>query len=184
MQLTKGGNTVLGPIEGSAALGAVLVGVQWDSGSLECDLTAIVCDATRKALSDEHFLFWGHETAPDSDIYLLNGGEPHPRTGDRAQVAADLGRLAPEAARLVISLSTLTEGGDLSAVKSYTVRVLDLAGARELATFTVQESASIETCMILVEIYRHNASWKVRAVGQGYATGLAGLGKDHGVNIA
>ncbi|MFJ9760733.1 TerD family protein [Streptomyces sp. NPDC101149] len=42
---------------------------------------------------------------------------------------------------------------------------------------------SRETVAIAVEVYRHGSGWKVRAVGQGYDTGLAGLAADYGINV-
>ena len=45
------------------------------------------------------------------------------------------------------------------------------------------EDASTETAMIFGELYRSGAEWKFRAVGQGYASGLAGIAQDFGVNV-
>jgi len=63
------------------------------------------------------------------------------------------------------------------------MRVLDLHDGRELATFSTGREFSAETCVIVGEIYRNKGDWKLRAVGQGYQSGLAGLGADYGVNI-
>ena len=40
-----------------------------------------------------------------------------------------------------------------------------------------------ETALVVVEVYRRGGAWKVRAVGQGYANGLAGIATDFGVNV-
>ncbi|WP_199551700.1 VWA domain-containing protein [Streptomyces sp. N35] len=40
-----------------------------------------------------------------------------------------------------------------------------------------------KTVVVLVELYRRGGGWKVRAVGQGYDNGLAGLATDYGVTI-
>ncbi|HZG88918.1 MAG TPA: TerD family protein, partial [Pseudonocardia sp.] len=45
------------------------------------------------------------------------------------------------------------------------------------------EDASTETAMVFGELYRSGAEWKFRAVGQGYASGLAGIARDYGVNV-
>ncbi len=36
---------------------------------------------------------------------------------------------------------------------------------------------------MVVEIYLRNGVWKARAVGQGYANGLAGIATDFGVSV-
>jgi hypothetical protein len=50
-------------------------------------------------------------------------------------------------------------------------------------SFTPPNFTSGETVVVLVELYQRNNAWKVRAVGQGYASGLAGLATDYGVNV-
>ena len=63
------------------------------------------------------------------------------------------------------------------------IRVVNQADGRELARYDLSEDASTETAMVFGEIYRRGGEWKFRAVGQGYASGLAGIARDYGVNI-
>jgi hypothetical protein len=51
------------------------------------------------------------------------------------------------------------------------------------ALFTAPDFTSGETVLVLAQLYRRGDSWKVRAVGQGYASGLAGLATDYGVDV-
>jgi tellurium resistance protein TerD len=53
----------------------------------------------------------------------------------------------------------------------------------ELARYDLSEDASTETAMIFGEVYRNAGDWKFRAIGQGYASGLAGIARDYGVNV-
>lgn len=63
------------------------------------------------------------------------------------------------------------------------IRVVDKSDNRELARFDLSEDASTETAMVFGELYRHNSEWKFRAIGQGYASGLAGIARDFGINV-
>ena len=63
------------------------------------------------------------------------------------------------------------------------IRVVNQADGRELARYDLSEDASTETAMVFGEIYRRSGEWKFRAVSQGYASGLAGIARDYGVNI-
>ena len=63
------------------------------------------------------------------------------------------------------------------------IRVVNQAGGAELARYDLSEDASTETAMVFGEVYRSGADWKFRAVGQGYASGLAGIARDYGVNV-
>jgi tellurium resistance protein TerD len=64
------------------------------------------------------------------------------------------------------------------------IRVVNQADDREIARFDLSEDLSVETAMIFGEIYRRNNEWKFRAVGQGYAGGLAALARRYGVDVA
>jgi len=61
--------------------------------------------------------------------------------------------------------------------------VVNLADGAELARYDLTEDASTETAMVFGEVYRQGGDWKFRAVGQGYASGLAGIARDFGVNV-
>ncbi len=50
--------------------------------------------------------------------------------------------------------------------------------------FDLGEDASTETALVFGELYRNGTEWKFRAVGQGYATGLAGIVADYGLSAA
>ena len=68
-------------------------------------------------------------------------------------------------------------------VRNAFIRVVNAANNSEIARYDLSEDASTETAMVFGELYRNGAEWKFRAVGQGYASGLAGIAKDYGVNV-
>ena len=68
-------------------------------------------------------------------------------------------------------------------VRNAFIRVVNQAGGSEIARYDLSEDASTETAMVFGELYRNGAEWKFRAVGQGYASGLAGIARDFGVNV-
>jgi tellurium resistance protein TerD len=63
------------------------------------------------------------------------------------------------------------------------IRVVNKADGVEIARFDLSEDASTETAMVFGELYRAGAEWKFKAVGQGYAGGLAALAGGFGVNV-
>ena len=63
------------------------------------------------------------------------------------------------------------------------VRVVNQDDNKELARYDLSEDASTETAMIFAEIYKNNGEWKFKAVGQGFAGGLAPLARQFGVSI-
>ena len=178
-ELARGGNVILG----NAAFPAILVGVDWSSGDLECDLSVIVCGPDRQALSDAHFVFFNQPITPERAVFLREQGQSYDGARDRAQVQVHLAGLPEEAQRLVISLATLVPGQGLTAVTGARVALRDPADGRDIATYEVGGGGS-DPCLVLTEVYRHADTWRARAMGQGYAQGLAGLGRDYGVETA
>ena len=60
---------------------------------------------------------------------------------------------------------------------------MNAADNTEIARYDLSEDASIETAMLFGEVYRHNADWKFKAVGQGFAGGLGPMAASMGVNL-
>ncbi|MCW2524875.1 MAG: yceD4, partial [Frankiales bacterium] len=92
----------------------------------------------------------------------------------------------PECDRIVFPVSIYeaqARGQSFGQVRNAFIRVVNSDGGAELTRYDLTEDASSETAMIFGELYRHNAEWKFRAVGQGYASGLAGIARDYGVNV-
>lgn len=179
MELTKGGNVVLGRAD--ASLPAVVLGVTWEVGDLDTDVCALICGPERKVLSDEHFLFWDNSVSPDRSVFLR--ARPPGKGTDRAQVLVAVADLPPAAARVVVTLATVVDGADLSGLRSLRLRALDPSTGTELASYSMGAELTRESCLIVGELYLHNGNWKLRAVGQGYHSGLAALGTDYGVNV-
>lgn len=62
------------------------------------------------------------------------------------------------------------------------VRVVDNNTNRELVRYDLGEDFSIETAVIVCEIYRNGTEWKFNAIGSGFAGGLGALARNYGLN--
>lgn len=98
-----------------------------------------------------------------------------------AAVSADLPRLPADVHRVVVvvSVDPLAPGAVFTRAPQLSI---SQSGASP-ASFTAPDFAAGETVVVLAELYRRGDGWKVRAVGQGYAAGLAGLATDYGVDV-
>ncbi|MFC8008085.1 CAP domain-containing protein [Streptomyces olivaceus] len=132
------------------------------------DVSALVTDDGGKVGGDEDFVFYNQPDAPGARL-----------RGDTLTV--DPARLRSGATRVTVVVSCADPGTVLNALPSPTLRVAD-AGGRALARFTPPRPGP-ETVLLLAELYRRGGGWKLRALGQGYADGLAGLARDFGVEV-
>jgi tellurium resistance protein TerD len=181
--LVKGGNTVL--TSGGHQPRAVSVGVRWANSSADIDLCALLCAHDRKVVSDLHFLFWDNPQSPQLDAFVLGvrPGQPSPRE-DRAQCLLNLEALPSQTTNVFVSLSTIVEGASLVDLGQVELRVVDVDTGEVITRYTRPSGYAEETCVVLAEVYRHKGAWKLRIIDQGYAGGLAALGRDYGVDIA
>jgi tellurium resistance protein TerD len=189
ISLSKGGNVSL--TKEAPGLSAVTVGLGWDERStsgedFDLDASAIALGTDGNAVSDQHFVFFNNLASPDGSIRhtgdnLTGGGD-----GDDEQIKIELSAVPAAVDRVVFPVSIYDadrRGQAFGQVRNAFIRVVDQADGRELARYDLSEDASTETAMIFGELYRNGGDWKFRAVGQGYASGLAGIAKDFGVNI-
>ncbi len=189
VSLTKGGNVSL--TKEAPGLTNVVVGLGWDvrtttGAEFDLDASAIVAGADGKVLSDKHFIFFNNLKSPDGSIEHLGDNLTGEGEGDDEQVNVNLASVPQEIDKIVFPVSIYEgdqRGQSFGQVRNAFIRVVNQADNRELARYDLSEDASTETAMIFGELYRHGGEWKFRAIGQGYASGLAGIAKDYGVNV-
>ncbi|MFJ3307290.1 TerD family protein [Streptomyces sp. NPDC086549] len=184
VSLTKGGNVSLGkPVPG---LTVVTVGLGWQATTgYELDASALLCDQSGKVRSDQYFVFFNNLTSPDGSVRHAGGGSPI--GGDNQQIHVDLTRVPTHVEKIVFPVSldeAASRGGTFGQVHRAHIRILDQDTGTELARYDLAaDGLSKETALVFGELYRHGADWKFRAVGQGYASGLAGIAADYGVDV-
>ncbi|MHA6782460.1 TerD family protein [Pseudonocardia saturnea] len=189
VSLTKGGNVSL--TKEAPGLTDVIVGLGWDvrtttGTEFDLDASAIVLNAEGKAVSDKHFIFFNNLSTPDGTVEHTGDNLTGEGEGDDEQVKVNLAGLPAEVDKVVFPVSIYdadTRSQSFGQVRNAFIRVVNSAGGAEIARYDLTEDASTETAMVFGELYRNGADWKFRAVGQGYASGLAGIARDFGVNV-
>ena len=160
-----------------------LVGLGWDtnrySGGAEFDLdaSAFLLGANGKVRKDEDFIFYGNLTGEgegDDEVLYI----------DFTKVPADVERIA-----ITVTIYEAQERGqNFGQVSNAYVRLArrssenDNVGTEELR-YDLGEDFSVETALVVCELYRSGATWKFNAVGAGYQGGLYALCKAYGVNV-
>jgi len=189
VSLTKGGNVSLS--KEAPGLTAVTVGLGWDvrtttGTEFDLDASAIVLGADGKVLSDKHFIFFNNKTSPDGTIEHTGDNLTGEGEGDDEQIKVNLASLSADVDKVVFPVSIYdadSRSQSFGQVRNAFIRVVNQAGSGEIARYDLTEDASTETAMVFGELYRSGGDWKFRAVGQGYASGLAGIARDFGVNV-
>jgi tellurium resistance protein TerD len=191
VSLSKGGNVSLTKEAGSAGLSAVMVGLGWDvrttaGADFDLDASALMCGANGKVASDAHFVFYNNLNSPDGSVTHSGDDLTGGAVGDDEQIKVGVATVPGDISKIVFPVSIYDAEArkqSFGQVSNAFIRVVNDVDGTELARYDLSEDASTETAMVFGELYRNGDEWKFRAVGQGYASGLAGIAQDYGVNV-
>ncbi|MFH8750532.1 TerD family protein [Streptomyces rimosus] len=189
VSLSKGQNVVLN--QDGTPLADVTVGLGWDArpaggADFDLDASAVVCGPDQRVLSDAHFVFYNNLASPDGAVRHTGDNLTGEGDGDDEQILVDLDRLGEQTGQVVFTVSihdAETRGQNFGQVEDAYIRVVDNLTGREMCRYELSYDAAGETAMVFGALYRRGGEWKFRAIGQGYATGLAGIATDYGVNV-
>ncbi|MFH7599431.1 VWA domain-containing protein [Streptomyces racemochromogenes] len=166
--MSKGANLPVGASSVRAVLG-------WSAapGVPDVDASALLLAGGGRVRSDGDFVFYNQPRHASGAVRHV-GKRPGADTLD-----VDLAALEPGIERVLLCASA--DGGPFGQVPGLHLRLLDAVSGAEVAHFAME--AGPETALIGGELYRRAGVWKFRAVGQGYASGLAGLATDYGITV-
>ena len=189
ISLSKGGNVSLSKTDPS--LKNVLVGLGWDArptdgADFDLDASAFMVKDDGKVRSDSDFIFYNQTKSTCGSVEHTGDNRTGAGDGDDEAVVVLLDKVPADVQRVVFCV-TIHDADmrkqNFGQVNHAYVRVVNKDSNNEVARYDLSEDASIETAMIFGEIYRHSGEWKFKAVGQGYAGGLAALARQYGINV-
>ncbi|GHF88545.1 TerD family protein [Streptomyces griseosporeus] len=138
------------------------------------DVSGLLLTADGKVRSDDDFIFYNQPSGPG--VTYRSGGGAAPDA-----ITVDTAALPPGIEKIVVTASPDAAGQTFQGIEP-TATIRNADDGSVLATFTPPRLGA-ETALVVVEIYLRNGQWKARAVGQGYANGLAGIATDFGVSV-
>ncbi|MFI7233844.1 TerD family protein [Streptomyces cyaneofuscatus] len=154
-------------------LSAVRVAVDV-AAPVRLDVSGLLLTADGKVRSDDDFIFYNQPSGHGVTYRAGGGSAPD-------AIVVDTTAVPPGIEKIVVTASPDAAGQTFQGIEpTATVRNADDGTA--LATFTPPQLGG-ETALVVIEVYRRNGAWKARAVGQGYANGLAGIATDFGVSV-
>lgn len=138
------------------------------------DVSGLLLTADGKVRSDDDFIFYNQPTGPG--VTYRSGGGTTPDA-----IVVDTAAVPPGIEKIVVTASPDAAGQTFQGIEP-TATVRNADDGSVLATFTPPRLGA-ETALVVIEVYLRNGAWKARAVGQGYADGLAGIATDFGVSV-
>ena len=188
--LSKGQKVSL--TKGNPGLKHIVVGLGWDTnkydGGFDFDLdsAAFLLDENGKVNADTDFVFYNNLKHSSGAVEHLGDNLTGEGDGDDEQVKVDLSLVPQNISKIAFTVTiheALERRQNFGQVSNSYVRVIDEDTNQELSNYELGEDFSIETAIVVCEIYRHNGEWKFNALGSGFEGGLEALCKNFGVNI-
>ncbi|WP_372632789.1 TerD family protein [Cohnella sp.] len=168
----------------------VLVGLGWDTnkydGGKDFDLDASVflLNGAGKAGSEKDFIFYNNLKSTNGAVEHTGDNLTGEGDGDDEQVKINLSTVPAEVEKISFCITiheAAERGQNFGQVTNAFVRIVNEDTGAELIRYDLGEDFSVETAVVVGELYRHSGEWKFNAVGSGYKDGLAGLVKDFGL---
>ena len=189
VSLGKGGNLSLSKTDPN--LVRILSGLGWDEratagSSFDLDASAFLLTALGKVRGDHDFIFYNQLRSIDGAVEHTGDNRSGEGDGDDESVLVDLSKIAPEIEKIAITVTihdAQIRNQNFGQIANAFIRVVNQDNGVEIVRFDLAEDYSTETAMVFGEVYRYNGEWKFRAVGQGYAGGLAAMCQQYGISV-
>lgn len=173
-----------------------LVGLGWDTNKydggfdFDLDASAFLLGANGKCIKDEDFVFYNNLSGRDGAVVHQGDNLTGEGEGDDEVIIIDFAKLPPEIEKIAICVTihdAANRRQNFGQVSNAYVRVAkiesdqDFQGEDQLR-FDLEEEFSIETAIVVCEIYKHNGDWKFNAIASGFQGGLEALVRNYGLN--
>jgi tellurium resistance protein TerD len=189
ISLSKGGNVNLS--KEAPGLNKILVGLGWDAratdgAAFDLDASAFLVKMDGKVRSDADFIFYNQPKSACGSVEHTGDNKTGAGEGDDEAIKITLSTIPADLDKIVFAVTihdAEARRQNFGQVSHAYIRIVNEDGGAEIARYDLSEDASTETAMIFGEIYRVGSDWKFKAVGQGFAGGLAPLATSFGVSV-
>jgi tellurium resistance protein TerD len=190
INLTKGQKVDL--TKGNPGLKKLLVGLGWDvnvydsGAAFDLDASAFLLGENGKTPSEKEFVFYGNLKHPSGGVIHLGDNLTGEGEGDDEQIKVELDKVPANISKIAFTVTIYDaegRGQNFGQVSNSFIRIVNEETNEELIRYDLGEDFSIETAIVVGELYRHNGEWKFNAVGSGFQGGLAAICNHYGIEV-
>ncbi|MBQ3346781.1 MAG: TerD family protein [Synergistaceae bacterium] len=173
-------------------LSRILVGLGWDvnkydgGSAFDLDAAAFLLGTNGKVTSDADFVFYGNLKHNSGAVQHMGDNLTGLGEGDDEQVKIDLSKVPGNIDKITFTVTIYdaeTRKQNFGQVSNSFIHIYDEANGKELIRYDLGEDFSIETAVVVGELYRQAGEWKFNAIGSGFSGGLKALCQNFGVNV-
>ena len=169
----------------------IMVGLGWDvnvfaSGSaFDLDAAAFMAGANGKCPKDTDFIFYGNLKHSSGAVEHMGDNLTGEGEGDDEQIKIDLSKIPQNIEKIAFTVTIYDADNrrqNFGQVSNAFIRIVNIDTNEELIHYDLGEDFSIETVVVVGELYKHNNEWKFNAIGSGFQGGLAALCGHYGID--
>jgi len=178
--------------KGNPGLKHLRIGLGWDvnkydgGGDFDLDATVFMLGENGKVPSSDEFVFYGNLVHKSGSVQHMGDNLTGEGEGDDEQIQVDLSKVPAEIKKVAFAVTIYeseTRKQNFGQVSNAFIRIVDVDKNEELVRYDLGEDFSIETAVVVGELYNHNNEWKFNAIGSGFQGGLAALCTNFGVDL-
>lgn len=171
-------------------LSKITVGLGWDTNKydggkdFDLDVSVFLANANNKVTKETNFIFFNNKQNENGSVVHTGDNRTGDGDGDDEQIQVDLLNIPADVEKVAFTITIYeaeARSQNFGQVSRSYVRIVNDLNNEELIRFDLGEDFSIETGVVVGELYRHGGEWKFNAIGSGYKDGLSGLTRDYGL---
>lgn len=191
INLSKGQKVDL--TKGNPGLKKIMVGLGWDvnafdtGSAFDLDAAAFLLGENGVCPTEKEFVFYGNLTHPSEAVKHMGDNLTGDGDGDDEQILIDLEKVPANISKIAFTVTIYDAEArrqNFGQVSNAFIRIVDDSTGQEIIRYDLAEDFSIETAVVVGELYRHNGEWKFNAIGSGFQGGLAALCGHYGIQVA
>ena len=168
-----------------------MVGLGWDvnqfdtGADFDLDTSAFLAGANGKCPTEKEFIFYGNLEHASGAVKHMGDNLTGEGDGDDEQIEVDLSLVPANIEKIAFTVTIYDAENrhqNFGQVSNAYCRIVDENTNEELIRFDLGEDFSIETAVVVGELYKHNGEWKFNAIGSGFQGGLAALCGHYGID--
>lgn len=173
-------------------LTSAVIGLGWDTNKysggedFDLDASAFLANGEGKVQNDLDFVFYNNLISQDGGVEHTGDNRTGEGDGDDEQIVINFTKLSDHIERIGITVTihdSEARHQNFGQVSNAFVRVINPDNDQEILRFDLGEDFSVETAVVVCELYKHQKEWKFNAIGSGFSGGLAELCHNYGLSV-
>ena len=178
--------------KGNPSLSKVMVGLGWDTNKydggyqFDLDAAAFLVGENGKVVSDSDFVFFNNLKHSSESVIHMGDNLTGEGEGDDEQIKVILSKVPQNVQKIAFTVTIYeaeARGQNFGQISNAFIRLCNEETNEEIIRYDLGEDFSVETAVVVGELYRYGAEWKFNAIGSGFHGGLKSLCLNFGVNV-